>query len=1203
MSAHPRLRKPLESAIVARSRAPNVQNSRIAAQRTGPGTLPALSRTFRGLEFAHRGGNLAHEIAPVLLRCPSREIDSQRENFLPAAVYTAGREPAMDTVPESSQLFFRRSSIPIYWLPKLHSLSGAEAMDRGLSRVAAVCGPLAVGAAVVASWFLFAGSSDRGPEGRRAALVEALRGERRVEGRLSWDLPHSPFDPARPGAPSRDDDRRRAERAIERAAGRNGASPRELADRGVVFLLRGQVDHAVRDLEQAAERDPEDARILSDLAVAYIVRARRRDAPSDLALALVTADRALGVAPALPEARFNRALAFDGLSLVYQARPAWDDSLQVDARSPWAAEARDRLQALAAPTTSDLWTMEREHLGPIALQGDGEKLREVARRFPQELRLHVEEDLLGSWAEAVRGGRSEEAGQTLSIARTLAHALAGTVGEHLPEDAVAAIDAAAEDPARRAALIEGHAAYREARKLYAQRLGPQAAARFEEARRAFAQGGSPMAGWASLYGAIVVFERFDFAPALDSFLAILRAPGNRRHPLLLGRAHWMSGMASLARGEPAAALEHDLAAFAIFERMGASDDVAGASTLLSEVYRYLGDPRETWRYAHEGLAALRRSGNARRRHAILAETADACLADGKPEAALYFREEAARVALESEEPVAISHALLQRSGAHLRVGNREQAAKDLAEARRFLAEIENDDLAGRVQADLLLAEGELALAAGDPKAEEDLTEALAFHAGKGNHFPLGRLYLARARARLAQGEQAAAEKDLQRGIEEYERQRRWVVEERLQISFFDRSEPLFDEMIRLQAGRPGGAETALDFAERRRARALLDRLGSLFSRTERARLVEDAARSLTAAEIRQALPKGVAIVEYELLEDRLLAWTIRRDGIRLVATEIAPAALRKLTDRFVASVLRAAPAADIAPLSGELHRVLIRPLLPSLRSREAVVFVPDGVLHGVPFAALRNPETGRYLVQDHLVLLAPSATLFIESSRRDRALAARAGRKLLVVGNPALDPKSFGTLPPLPDAGREAAALAALSPDSMLLEGARATKAAFLAEAGGHDFVHFAGHAVLNRGFPLLSHLVFAPEGPHESGALYAHELHGRHFERTRLVVLAACSTAAGPATGEGAMSLARSFLAAGAPAVVASLWPVDDAEAARFFRLFYGRLKEGQAPAIALRNAQLAMLSSAESENRGEWAGFELLGGGTLVSSNSPIV
>ena len=125
------------------------------------------------------------------------------------------------------------------------------------------------------------------------------------------------------------------------------------------------------------------------------------------------------------------------------------------------------------------------------------------------------------------------------------------------------------------------------------------------------------------------------------------------------------------------------------------------------------------------------------------------------------------------------------------------------------------------------------------------------------------------------------------------------------------------------------------------------------------------------------------------------------------------------------------------------------------------------------------------------------------------------------------------------------------------MTGAAATRARFLADAGHFDVIHFGGHAVVNPLSPLLSQLLFAPDSSTDpaSGAVTAGEIEGMHFANTSLVVLAACGSADGDVfRGAGAMSLARSWLDAGVPTVIASLWNVDDQEAEVLFSRFYAR-------------------------------------------------
>jgi CHAT domain-containing protein len=74
-------------------------------------------------------------------------------------------------------------------------------------------------------------------------------------------------------------------------------------------------------------------------------------------------------------------------------------------------------------------------------------------------------------------------------------------------------------------------------------------------------------------------------------------------------------------------------------------------------------------------------------------------------------------------------------------------------------------------------------------------------------------------------------------------------------------------------------------------------------------------------------------------------------------------------------------------------------------------------------------------------------------------------------------------------------------------------------------------------------------------------------------------------------ISLAHSFLAAGAGSVMASLWDVDDEATAELMELFYSALHRGMNAASALRQAQLRMAASAEWSAPRFWAGFYLVG------------
>jgi CHAT domain-containing protein len=159
--------------------------------------------------------------------------------------------------------------------------------------------------------------------------------------------------------------------------------------------------------------------------------------------------------------------------------------------------------------------------------------------------------------------------------------------------------------------------------------------------------------------------------------------------------------------------------------------------------------------------------------------------------------------------------------------------------------------------------------------------------------------------------------------------------------------------------------------------------------------------------------------------------------------------------------------------------------------------------------------------------------------------------------------------------------------------GRAATKERFLETAPGFEVIHFGGHALVNPEFPLLSRLIFADE-KQTGQSLYAHELSKLRFPQTRVVVLAACSTAAGAVSrGEGVVSVARPFLAGGVPLVIASQWDVDDRATEQLTLAFHRELAKSGNPVHALHAAQLAMLRSndAVQSQPESWGAFVAIG------------
>src|SRR5256712_65457 len=135
--------------------------------------------------------------------------------------------------------------------------------------------------------------------------------------------------------------------------------------------------------------------------------------------------------------------------------------------------------------------------------------------------------------------------------------------------------------------------------------------------------------------------------------------------------------------------------------------------------------------------------------------------------------------------------------------------------------------------------------------------------------------------------------------------------------------------------------------------------------------------------------------------------------------------------------------------------------------------------------------------------------------------------------------------------------------------------------------IHFATHGELKESDPLSSAILLVPGGG-EDGRLEVREVFGLDLH-ARLVVLSACETGLGTLSrGDEIVGLQRAFLYAGTPAVVTTLWKVDDRASYELIRAFYNRLANA-GPVEALRQAQIETMASFPHPF--SWAAFGLTG------------
>jgi CHAT domain-containing protein len=172
-------------------------------------------------------------------------------------------------------------------------------------------------------------------------------------------------------------------------------------------------------------------------------------------------------------------------------------------------------------------------------------------------------------------------------------------------------------------------------------------------------------------------------------------------------------------------------------------------------------------------------------------------------------------------------------------------------------------------------------------------------------------------------------------------------------------------------------------------------------------------------------------------------------------------------------------------------------------------------------------------------------------------------------------------------------------PSSLVL-GPRATKDRIIHEMDSAEIIHFAGHYVVDEASPLLSKMLLSsteknPDAENSDHDLAAFEIVRQRLENTRLVILSACQTGFDKYyESEGAVGLARAFIVAGVPLVVASQWPVDSSATANLMISFHRYRRLGLDTFESLRKAQTDMLRGTDEAYRSPyyWAAFLSVGG-----------
>lgn len=995
----------------------------------------------------------------------------------------------------------------------------------------------------------------------------------------------------------------------------NRLSPILLHARGKYFLARKEFDKAIDQLSLAVKSEPANALIHSDLGAALLGKieqdrltaAGRLD--QDLNECFIHLNKALELDPSLPEPLFNRALLNQREQLPRQAREDWEKYLRKDPASPWAEEARQNLKAIEEELKKVSLQKEQLYQNFLDSWQRGDK-RQAMEAFNSSYSFlfhpndgnYILEKQVDGFLQAKLCGGTKLAGKRLETLTGLGTIVERQTKDRFINDLVRYYGRAGPDQLLQ--IKQARELMTDARALSFGARNDQAIEKFKQAQMLFEQAGN--IGSAVIATAWIGFchhQRSDTVSNLKVFAQLVPELGNRNYRWLqanalcgLANGHNSSGMFSRAIddcnrcGEMSAATGDQLGALR-------------ARSMLGNIYYVLGKHKENLRLSLQGRTrSVELGADPRLIISFYNLHAWSLSAIALHESALAFQKEAVKIADETSIPRLITYARIFQGLVYAKDRKFNQAIESvmagIAIGKRLQDEKTGQDFVHKG----LLRLGHIYREAGR------FGEALNAYNQVINFFSQGKneaYFYGASKGRLmtliAQGADEAARVEIENVIALYEKYRKSIQEESNRNSFFDQEQNIYDIAVDFAYAKLNDPQMAFEYSERCRARSLLDESSRRYKVVAGIEAPEVQIDGVTdpagAEEIQQRMPKDAQLVEYAVLNNKLIIWLVSNRGIESLPVKITREELTERVNGYLALISQPPGKSDEKwkAAAADLYDILVKPVVVRLDRNKQICIVPDKLLARLPFGALVSHQSGRLFIEDYSLISASSANMFLSLTKKAQEKSGVKSERLLAVGNPRFDRGSFPHLLNLPTAEREASEIAGYYHSSLVLTGAQATKSAVLREVKRADVVHLAMHYVTDSDSAMFSKLPFADTPAEErEDVLCLYEIYRINSPSPRLVVLSACQTKAEEYfAGEGAIGISRPWEAAGVPLVVASLWPVDTYATTELMTEFHRKRREARlSTAEAIRSAQSRLIHSTNYSHPYYWAAFTLTGG-----------
>jgi CHAT domain-containing protein len=361
------------------------------------------------------------------------------------------------------------------------------------------------------------------------------------------------------------------------------------------------------------------------------------------------------------------------------------------------------------------------------------------------------------------------------------------------------------------------------------------------------------------------------------------------------------------------------------------------------------------------------------------------------------------------------------------------------------------------------------------------------------------------------------------------------------------------------------------------------------------------------------LPADSTLLEFHLGGKHSYLWLVDAHHIEvftLPPADVIKAYARPVVEQFGHILDRRRSPEKSAAFRRRLNR-LSAVLLGQLSEKQLMsrlVLAPDGILHKVPFAALRLSGASEPLGADYDLVQVPSASYLLNGART-RPLR-EFPRTILAIADPVFsadDPRVTGRCshehvrqeewPRLPFKN-EVDLIEAKVPlaHRQTLRGFAASRAVLdRFHLEDYAILHFSTHALIDDRVPEQSRIVLSlvnQSGCPVDGFLHPYQLAQLNLAGS-IVVLSACDTALGKQVlGEGIVGFSSSLLYAGASELVLTLTAVDAEASSDFLADVYRRFLKGTiSMEHSITLARRSMIHSRRFSDPYYWASFVVIG------------